>query len=187
MDCSTPGFPVHHQLLEPTQTHVHCIGDAFQPSHPLSSPSPTISNFSQHQGLFQWFSFLVFNCFKNCLVFFKFLMKPSVQLMEWLISHSTVSNKPPSSFLLLESLCSSPTLFWVGFLWVVFFLSFFYSLWVLYSWFPCRLFSILLIIPFLCHPVLGEWLADSIPLSQFTPSFWWSTSFSIFFQLVHWR
>ena len=40
MDCSTPGFPIHHQLLEPTQTHVHCIGDTIQPSHPLSSPSP---------------------------------------------------------------------------------------------------------------------------------------------------
>ena len=39
MDCSTPGFPVHHQFLEPTQTHVHCVGDAIQSSHPLSSPS----------------------------------------------------------------------------------------------------------------------------------------------------
>ena len=54
MDCSTPGFPVHHQLLEPTQTHVHRIGDAIQPSHPLSSPSPPAFNLSQHQGLFQW-------------------------------------------------------------------------------------------------------------------------------------
>ena len=40
VDCSTPGFPVHHQLPEPTQTHVHCVGDAIQPSHPLLSPSP---------------------------------------------------------------------------------------------------------------------------------------------------
>ena len=54
MDCSTPGFPVHHQLLEPIQTHVHCIGDAIQPSYPLSSPSPPTFNLSQHQGLFQW-------------------------------------------------------------------------------------------------------------------------------------
>ena len=53
MDCSTPGFPVHHQFPEPTQTHVHCLGDAIQPSHPLSSPSPTAFNLSQHQGLFQ--------------------------------------------------------------------------------------------------------------------------------------
>ena len=45
MDCSMPGFPVHHQLLEPTQTHVHCIGDAIQPSHPMLSPSPPPSIF----------------------------------------------------------------------------------------------------------------------------------------------
>ena len=56
MDCSSSGFPVHHQLLEPTQTHVHHIGDAIQPSHPLSSPSPPTFNLSQHQGLFQWVS-----------------------------------------------------------------------------------------------------------------------------------
>ena len=55
MDCSTPGFPVHHQLPDFTQTHVHWIGDAIQPSHPLSSPFPTF-NISQHQGLFQWVS-----------------------------------------------------------------------------------------------------------------------------------
>ena len=52
MDCSIPGFPVHHQLLELAQTHVSHIGDAFQLSHPLSSPSPTTFNLSQHQGLF---------------------------------------------------------------------------------------------------------------------------------------
>jgi len=53
IDCSTPGFPVHHQLLELTQTHVHPVRDAIQPSHPLSSPSPPAFNLSQHQGLFQ--------------------------------------------------------------------------------------------------------------------------------------
>ena len=53
MDCSTPGFPVHHQLLEPTQTRVHCIGDPVQLSHPLSSSSPPAFNCYQHQGLFQ--------------------------------------------------------------------------------------------------------------------------------------
>ena len=53
MNRSTPGLPVHHQLPEFTQTHVHCIGDAIQPSHPLSSPSPPTFNCSQHQGLFQ--------------------------------------------------------------------------------------------------------------------------------------
>ena len=48
---SMPGLPVHHQLLEPTQTHVHWVSDAIQPSHPLSSPSPPALNLSQHQGL----------------------------------------------------------------------------------------------------------------------------------------
>ena len=52
MNCSTPGLPVHHQLPEPTQTHVNLVGDAIQPSHPLSSPSPAL-NLSQHQDLFQ--------------------------------------------------------------------------------------------------------------------------------------
>ena len=56
--CSTPGFPVHCQLPELTQTHVHCVGDAIQPSHPLSSPSPPVFNLSQHQGVFQWVSSL---------------------------------------------------------------------------------------------------------------------------------
>ena len=53
MDYSIPGFPVHHQLPELTQTHVHRVGDAIQPSHPPSSPSPPALNPSQHQGLFQ--------------------------------------------------------------------------------------------------------------------------------------
>ena len=52
----TPGLPVHHQLPELTQTHVYWVGDAIQPSHPLSSPSPPAFNFSQHQGFFQWVS-----------------------------------------------------------------------------------------------------------------------------------
>ena len=54
MDCSTPGFPVLHYLLELAQTHVHWVDDAIQSSHPLSSPSPPAFNLSQHQGLFQW-------------------------------------------------------------------------------------------------------------------------------------
>ena len=54
MGCSTLGFPVHHQLLEPTQTHVHWVSNAIQLFHPLSSPSPHAFNLSQHQGLFQW-------------------------------------------------------------------------------------------------------------------------------------
>ena len=55
-DCSKPGLPVYHQLLEFTQTHVLWVGDAIQPSHPLSSPSPPAFNLSQHQGLVQWVS-----------------------------------------------------------------------------------------------------------------------------------
>ena len=54
MSRSTPGLPVHHQLPEFTQTHVHRVSDAIQPSHPLSSPSPPVPNPSQHQSLFQW-------------------------------------------------------------------------------------------------------------------------------------
>ena len=54
MNHSMPGLPVHHQLQEFTQTHVHWVNDAIQPSHPLSSPSPPAHNPSQHQSLFQW-------------------------------------------------------------------------------------------------------------------------------------
>ena len=56
MDCSTPGLPIHHQLPEFTQIHVHWVGDAIPPSHPLSSPSTPAFNLSQYQGLFQWIS-----------------------------------------------------------------------------------------------------------------------------------
>ena len=57
MNRSTPGLPVHHQLPESTQTHVHWVGDAIQPSHPLSSVSLPALNLSQHQGPFKWVSF----------------------------------------------------------------------------------------------------------------------------------
>ena len=53
MDCSTPGFPVHHYLIELAQTHVHWVGHTIQPSHPLLSPSPPALSLSQHQSLFQ--------------------------------------------------------------------------------------------------------------------------------------
>ena len=56
MNCSMPGLPVHHQVLEFTQTHVHWVSDTIQPSHPLLPPSPPAFNLSQHQGLFQWVS-----------------------------------------------------------------------------------------------------------------------------------
>ena len=58
MDCSMPGLPVHHQLPELAQIHVHLVDDVIQPSHPLSSPSPAF-NFSQHQGLFKWSVLLI--------------------------------------------------------------------------------------------------------------------------------
>ena len=54
MVCNTPGFPVFHHLLEFAQIHDHWVSDAIQPSHPLLSPSPSVFNLSQHQGLFQW-------------------------------------------------------------------------------------------------------------------------------------
>ena len=53
MDCCMPGFPVHHQLMELAQNHIHRVGDAIQPSNPLSSSSPLAFNLSQDQGLFQ--------------------------------------------------------------------------------------------------------------------------------------
>ena len=56
MNHSMPSLPVHHQVLEFTPTHVHWVGDAIQPSHPLSSPSPPALSLSQHQGLFKWVS-----------------------------------------------------------------------------------------------------------------------------------
>ena len=60
MDCSTPGFLVHHQLLELAQTHVHRVSDAIQPFHPLLSPSPPAFNLSQHKGLFKWVNSLYY-------------------------------------------------------------------------------------------------------------------------------
>ena len=58
---NTPGLPVHHQLLEFTQTHVHWVSDAIQPSHPVSSPFPSAPNPSQHQGLFQWVNSVLYS------------------------------------------------------------------------------------------------------------------------------
>ena len=68
MNCSTPGLPVHHQLLEFTQTQVHQVSDAIQPSHPLSSPSPPAPNPSQHQSLFQWVNSLPEGVYKPDLL-----------------------------------------------------------------------------------------------------------------------
>ena len=88
MNCSTPGLPVHHQLLEFTQSHEHQVGDAIRPSHALSSPSPPAPNPSQHQGLLQWvnssheaakvleFSLISFKFHNDCRI----LMKMYIQL-----------------------------------------------------------------------------------------------------------
>ena len=73
MDCSMPGFPVHHQLPEFTQTHVHWVSDGIPPSHSLSSPSPPAFNLSQHQGLFKWVS----SSHQVAKVFFNFSISPS--------------------------------------------------------------------------------------------------------------
>ena len=91
MNHSTPGLPVHRQYLEFTQTHVHWVGDAIQPSHPLSSPSPPAPNPYQHQGLFQWVNssnevakvleFPLLPAFKVCMCVcsFALVMSDSVQ------------------------------------------------------------------------------------------------------------
>ena len=76
MNRSTPGLPVHHQLPESTQTHVHRVGDAIQSSHPLSSPSPPAPSPSQHQGLFQWV-----NSSHEVAKILEFQLQPSVLLM----------------------------------------------------------------------------------------------------------
>ena len=88
MNCSMPGLPVHHQLPESTETHVHRVGDVTQPSHPLLSPSPPALNLSQHQGLFEWVnSFIRWPKYWN----FSFSIRPSSEYsgliyfrMDWL-------------------------------------------------------------------------------------------------------
>ena len=89
MNRSTPGLPVHHQLPEFTQTHVHWVSDAIQPSHPLSSPSPPAFNLSQYQGLFKWVSSS--HQVAKVLEFFSFSISPSSEhpglisfRMDWL-------------------------------------------------------------------------------------------------------
>ena len=93
VDCSTPGLPVHHQLPEFTQSHVHWVGDAIQPSHPLSSPSPPAFNLSQRQGLFQWVS-------------------SSHQVVSWADTHLSGVLALPDTYVLIQlsraSHCSCP-------------------------------------------------------------------------------
>ena len=84
MDCSRPGLPVHHQLPEFTQTHVHWVSDAIQPSHPLLSPSPPTLNLSQHQGLFKWVNSL----HQVAKVLELQLQHQSFQRRTWELSHT---------------------------------------------------------------------------------------------------
>ena len=118
MDCSMPGFPGYHQPLELTQTHVHRVSDAIQPSHPLSSPSPATFNLSQHQGLFQWVSSL--HEVANVLEFqlqhqsFQWILRTDF-LYKWLVgspcSPRDSQESPPTpqfksiKFLVLSLLC----------------------------------------------------------------------------------
>ena len=90
MNRSMPGLTVHHQLPEFTETHVHWVGDAIQPSHPLSSPSPPAPNPSQHQGLFQWVS-----------------SSHEVEVMEFQLQHQSFQ-WTPRTYRLQDGLVGSP-------------------------------------------------------------------------------
>ena len=93
MNHSTSGLPVHHQLLEFTQTHIHRVSDAIQPSHSLSSPSPPASNPSQHQSLFQWVS----------------SSHEMAKVLEFRLQHHSLQRNPRADLLqngLVESPCS---------------------------------------------------------------------------------
>ena len=89
MDCSTPGLPGHHQLPEFTQTHVHWVCDAIQPSHPLSSPSPPTLTIWTFVGTVM---FLLFNTLCRCVI--AFLPRGKVFLILWFQSPSTVISEP---------------------------------------------------------------------------------------------
>ena len=91
MNHSTPGLPVHHKLPEFTQTHAHWVGDAIQPSHPLSSPSPPAPNPSLHQGLFQWVNSL----------------HEVARLLEFQLQHQSFQ-WTPRTYLLQDGLVGSP-------------------------------------------------------------------------------
>ena len=88
MDCSMPGVPVHHQLLELAQSHVRWVSDAIQPFHPLSSPSSPAFNLSQHQGPFQYNKYLIFTKSIFCLQFSDFLTPL------WLYSEKAMAPTP---------------------------------------------------------------------------------------------
>ena len=97
MNSSTPGLPVHHQLLEFTRTHVHRVSDAIQPSHPLSSPFPPAPNPSQHQSLFQWVNSSHGQVQKqSTLSLLRFFMGSSPTHTRFFVAIPT-SSQPPSS------------------------------------------------------------------------------------------
>ena len=122
MNCSTPGLPVHHHLLEFTQTHVHRVHDAIQPSHPLPSPSSPAPNPSQHQSLFQWVNFLheVAKILELQLYHHSFQRNPRVDLLQNGLAGSPCSprdsqeSSPTAQFKSINSsalsLLHSPTL-----------------------------------------------------------------------------
>ena len=110
MNHSRPGLPVHHQLPESAQTHVHRVGDAIQPSHPLSSPSPSALNLSQHQGLFQWVSssHQVAKVLEFQLQYQSFQWTPTTDLlrMDWLdllAVQGTLKSSPTPQFKSINS------------------------------------------------------------------------------------
>ena len=99
---SMPGLPVHHQLPESTQTHIHQVSDAIQPSHPLLSPSPPALNLSQHQGLFQWVS-------SSVQVLYLMLIPQSTSCWFLLCNHKHFLNEFSDIYLALRqcTICSS--------------------------------------------------------------------------------
>ena len=103
MNRSMPGLPVHHQLPEFTQTHVHWVGDAIQPSHLLSSPSPPAPNPSQHQGLFQWVNSsvrVILSAYLRLLKFLSSILIPACDLSSpefWMVYSAYKLNKQGDS------------------------------------------------------------------------------------------
>ena len=101
MNRSTPGLPVHHQLPEFTQTHVHRVSDAIQPSHPLSSPSPLAPNPSQHQSLFQWVNSshevakILQDCNKDSLML-------QLRILEWVAMSFSGGSSQPRNWTLIS-------------------------------------------------------------------------------------
>ena len=103
MDCSLSGFPVHHQLPELAQTHVHPVSDAIQPSHLLLSPSPPAFNLSQHQSLFQWISSLL-----SSSIFLEITQRYGGKSGQNQVSHNHISVTLNSLWYTKPSICAAP-------------------------------------------------------------------------------